>query len=66
MAQDFFQVVEDHARVRPEDIAYIFMGQETTWKQYRDNVNSIANSLLELGLEAGDRIALALPQSRPS
>lgn len=63
MPQDFFTLVEKHAQERPQDIAYKCMGQETTWKQYRDEANCMANSFLKLGLKAGDKIAVALPQS---
>ena len=63
MPQDFFTVVEKHAQERPQDIAYKFMGQETTWQKYRDEAYCMANSFLKLGLKSGDKIAVALPQS---
>ena len=63
MVKYFSKVVEDHAKVRPDHLAFVFMGQETTYKEYNENINRVANSFLALGLKPGDRIATLLPQS---
>ncbi len=63
MVQYFSKVVEDHATVRPDHCAYIFMGQETSYKTLNDNINQVAQSFLDLGIRPGDRIATILPQS---
>jgi len=63
MAKYFSEVVENHAKTRPDHLAYIFMGQETTYKKYNEDINRIANTFLDLGLKPGDKIATLLPES---
>ncbi len=63
MVKYFSEVVENNAKTRPDHLAYIFMGQETTYKEYNEDINRIANSFLGLGLKPGDKIATLLPQS---
>lgn len=57
------KMLEEHARVRPDHTAYIFRETETTWKQYDEQANRIANAFLSIGLQPGDFIATLLPQS---
>ncbi len=52
------EYVEDHAINRPDEVAYIYYGNEITWKDINDASNQFANFLLEKGVETGDRIGL--------
>ena len=61
MYRYFSQLVEHHAKSRPNDIAHVFMDKETTWLQFNAEVNSVANSFIGLGLRPGDTIATILP-----
>ena len=63
MVQYFSKLVEEHAAARPDSIAYIFMDQEITYKQFNEMINRVANSMIGLGIRPGDRIATILPQS---
>jgi long-chain acyl-CoA synthetase len=63
MLQYFSKAVEQHAATRPDHTAYIFMGQETSYKNLNDDINRVAHSFLDLGVRPGDRIATILPQS---
>ena len=63
MERYFSEVVETHAKTRPDHIAYVFMGKETTYKELNEDINRVANSFLSLGLHQGDKIATILPQS---
>ena len=63
MEKYFSEVVEKHAKTKPDHIAYIFMGQETTYGKFNEDVNRVTNSFLSLGLRPGDKIATILPQS---
>lgn len=63
MIDYFAQVVEEHARRNPERPAFTIMGQVTSYQQYAEEINRVANSFLDLGLKSGDRIATILPQS---
>lgn len=63
MVQYFSQVVEEHARKNPERLAFAMMGQETSYGQYAERINRVANSFLNLGMKPGDKVATILPQS---
>jgi len=63
MVQYFSKLVEEHAAARPDSIAYIFMDQEITYKQFNEMINRVANSMIDLGIRPGDKIATILPQS---
>ncbi len=63
MIEYFSELVEAHAANRPDSIAYIFMDQEITYRQFNEMINRAANSMIELGLRPGDKIATILPQS---
>ncbi len=63
MIQYFSQVVEEHAHKYPERLAFTVMGQQTSYRQYAEEINRVANSFLEMGLKPGDKVATILPQS---
>lgn len=46
------------ALVRPEKVAVIYENNTMTFRKLNDAVNRFANSLLELGVQRGDRIGL--------
>ncbi len=47
-----------NARNFPNDIGLIFGDKKFTWRELDNRAKSFANSLLELGLERGDRVAI--------
>lgn len=52
----------DRAAARcPERVAVDFLGARTTYGELADAVARGANALLELGVQPGDRVALAIP-----
>src|SRR3954447_9314630 len=52
----------DRAAVRcPERVAVDFLGRQTTYAELSDAVARGAQVLLDLGVQPGDRVALALP-----
>ena len=53
--------VESASRLFPDKIALIFEGKSFTYQQLNQLGNSVANSLRELGINKGDRVALFLP-----
>ncbi len=61
--KNFADVVREHAHLRPEHPAYIFMGQTITFRQFDESINRVANSFIGLGLKPGDKVATILPQS---
>src|SRR5690625_1688916 len=48
----------DHAIDRPDQTAYIFYGNQITWKQLYDHTSRLAHFLKNQGIMKGDRIAL--------
>ncbi|MEA1962053.1 MAG: class I adenylate-forming enzyme family protein [Bacillota bacterium] len=63
MVDYFSKLVEEHAEKRPKSIAYIFMDQVITYEQFNEMIKRVANSMIDLGLRPGDKIATLLPQS---
>ena len=45
----------------PDRVAVDFMGRRTTYRQLRAQVDRAAQALVDLGVRAGDRVALVLP-----
>ena len=50
-----------HAIYRPQKTAVIFKEQQFTYFQFNQRVNRIANVLVNLGLQKGDKLATILP-----
>ena len=50
-----------HARYRPDKLALIIDDHRLTFREYNQNVNRLANALLKMGIQKGDKIATLLP-----
>jgi acyl-CoA synthetase (AMP-forming)/AMP-acid ligase II len=50
-----------HACYRPEHLALVFEDQRLTYRQFNAGINRLANALLALGINKGDKIATLLP-----
>lgn len=50
-------LIRKHAYVTPDKMATRFEGQDTSWSQFSSRMHKIAKSLLELGVNPGDRVA---------
>lgn len=55
--------LERNARLYPEKPAVIFRSSRMNYRELNDVVNRLAGSLLEMGLEKGDRVGLMLPRT---
>ncbi len=53
--------IETVVQERPDDPAIVFKGQETTYAQLWEQTGRFAQALRDQGLQAGDRIAIYLP-----
>src|SRR6185369_6089985 len=51
------EMVRAQAKNRGNALAYDFEGRQTTFAQFDDNTNRVANALIAMGLKKGDRIA---------
>ncbi len=56
-----FDAVREVAAKYPDYIAFDFMGRSTTYKKLVEQVEACARSLKTLGVRAGDRITIAMP-----
>jgi acyl-CoA synthetase (AMP-forming)/AMP-acid ligase II len=50
-----------HARYRPNHLAFVFEEQRLTWSELNRSINQLANALLALGVQKGDKVATILP-----
>jgi acyl-CoA synthetase (AMP-forming)/AMP-acid ligase II len=50
-----------HARYRPEHLAVVFEDQRLTWSEFNKQINRLANALVNLGIQKGDKVATILP-----
>ena len=56
-----FEGVARNAELHPDAIAFDFMGKSTTYRQLVSDIELCAKSLKTLGVRAGDRVTIALP-----
>ncbi len=63
MTGPFPKVIETHAKNQPDQTAYIFMDQPVTYREFNNDIDKVANALLDMGMRPGDKIATLLPQS---
>ena len=56
-----FDAVKEIAEQYPDNIAFDFMGRSTTYRKLVEQVEACARSLKTLGVRAGDRITIAMP-----
>ncbi|MDR1790792.1 MAG: AMP-binding protein [Propionibacteriaceae bacterium] len=54
-------LLEDSVRKAGSKVATQFFGRTTTYDELLDQVNRVAEGLRQLGVKAGDRVALVLP-----
>jgi long-chain acyl-CoA synthetase len=52
-----------HARYRPNHLAVVFQGKRLTHREFNKNINRLANALLSLGIQKGEKVATLLPNS---
>ena len=56
-----FDAVREVAGKYPDNVAFDFMGKSTTYRKLVEQVENCAKSLKTLGVRAGDRITIAMP-----
>ena len=50
-----------HARYRPSHLAVVFEDQRLTWLEFNKQINRLANALVNLGIQKGDKVTTILP-----
>ena len=58
---DIGSLLSRHARYQPNKLALVFEDRRLTYKEYNQNVNRLANALLDMGIQKGDKISTLLP-----
>lgn len=56
-----FEAVENIADQYPNNVAFDFMGRSTTYEKLVKEVHNCAKALKTIGVRAGDRVTIALP-----
>jgi len=50
-----------HARYRPHHPAVVFEDQRLSWLEFNKSINRLANALMRMGIQKGDKVATILP-----
>ncbi len=58
------EMLAERAREQGEKAAFVFAGEPTTFAELADGVERFASRLLEIGVEPGERMLVALPNGR--
>jgi acyl-CoA synthetase len=61
MDESLGDVVRRHAKSNPDGLAFVTLDERLTWAGYDSGADKLAGLLVGLGLAAGDRVALQLP-----
>ena len=61
MSESLAQTVARHASQRPEAVAYRTASEQMTWAEYAERSDRLAELLVALGFEPGERLAVLLP-----
>jgi long-chain acyl-CoA synthetase len=57
--------LQESAQSFPQNVAMVFAGKSFSYRELQEYVNALANALISLGVQKGDRVALLLPNSPP-
>jgi len=58
-----FQLLQQNARQYPNNIAYTFMGKETSYATFMNRIEAAAKGLINMGIQRGDRVTICMPNS---
>ncbi len=55
------EMLENNAKLYPNNVAFDFMGKSTTYKEMVANIEKCARSLRTIGVRQNDRVTIAMP-----
>ncbi len=58
-----YQLLADTAAKYPDNIAYTFMGKQTTFSHFMQRIEKTAMGLTAMGIKKGDRVTICMPNS---
>jgi len=59
--QTMYEAIYDASEKYPNRIAYDFLDNTSTYKEFLEDIDKFANALYALGLRKGDRITICMP-----
>ena len=58
-----YQLLHRNAKQYPNNIAYVFMGKETTYAAFMNRIEAAAKGLVQLGITRGDKVTICMPNT---
>ena len=55
-----YQMVALAAKKYPDNVAYVFMGKETTYRAFMKRIDAAARGLVHMGIGKGDRVTICM------
>ena len=55
-----YQMVVLAAKQNPENVAYVFMGKQTTYRAFLKRIDAAAKGLVRMGIGKGDRVTICM------
>ncbi|MCA9417831.1 MAG: AMP-binding protein [Candidatus Omnitrophica bacterium] len=56
-------MISGYAKWQPNQVAWVMGERRVTWREFNERTNRVANALLSLGIEKGDRVSLLMLNS---
>jgi long-chain acyl-CoA synthetase len=58
-----YEAVKRSAQLRPDELAYDFLGYTSTYRRFLTEIDHCADALAAIGLQKGDKITISMPTS---
>ncbi len=58
-----YQLLAENAKKYPKNIAYNFLGKETTYETFLERIETTAKALVALGIHRGDKVTICMPNT---
>ncbi len=58
-----YQMIQQTAERYPHNIAYVFMGKQTSYDTFVGRIQAAARGLTQMGIGKGDRVTICMPNS---
>lgn len=58
-----YQLLAENSKKYPKNIAYNFLGKETTYETFLGRIHETAKALVALGIHRGDKVTICMPNT---
>jgi len=58
-----YQLLKQTAKQYPNNVAYVFMGKQTTFSAFMNRIDAAAKGLVKLGITKGDKVTICMPNT---